>query len=122
MTSMVVLVLHDLSKFSEILSAWHDAGAPAVTIFDGLGTREPGETNFSDDLPLMPTIRDLIQADDMPRTMVFTVVPDEVVDDIANATLELMGDLSEEGKGILFVLPVAKVWGLREPASPDASS
>lgn len=113
MPSMAFFVLHDLTQFNDILSAWHDAGAPAVTILDSVGTRDLKEQARRDDLPLMPSIRDLIQSDDAPRTTIFSVVPDDIVDKLANATEKLMGDLSEEGKGIFFVVPVSRVIGLR---------
>ena len=113
MPSLAFLVLHDLSHFNDILSAWHDAGAPAITILDAVGTRDLKEQASRDDLPLMPSIRDLIQADDAPRTIIFSVVPDEIVDKLADAIEELMGDLSEEGKGIFFVVPLSRVMGLR---------
>lgn len=113
MSSMIVLVIHDLSQFDELLDRWHDAGAPALTMFDCVGTRGPSEQSRRDDLPLMPTIRDLLQSDEAPRKMIFSIVPDELVDPIVDATVEMLGDLSEEGKGILFVLPVARVVGLR---------
>lgn len=122
MPSMIFLVLHDMSQFSEILAVWHDAGAPAITVLEGLGTRNLKEQGYRDDLPMMPTVRDLLQADDVPRTTIFSVVPDEIVDLIVERTEELMGDLSEPGKGILFVLPVSRVSGLRAPdadASPE---
>ncbi len=112
MPSMVVLVLHDLSQFSAIMDAWHDAGVPAVTVLEGFGRRDPKE-QARRELPLMPTIRDVFQADDMPRTMVFSIVPDEIVDQLGDITEELLGDLSEPGKGIFFVRPVTRVIGLR---------
>jgi nitrogen regulatory protein PII len=117
---MVLLVLHDLSHFTNILSAWHDAGAPAVTIWEGLGTRALSEQARRADLPLMPSVRDVLQADDMPRTTVISVVPDEVVDRLTQATEEVLGDLSEPGKGILFVVPVTRVLGLRPPPHSPA--
>ena len=113
MPSLAFLVLHDLNHFDDILSAWHDAGAPAITILDAVGTRDLKEQASRDDLPLMPSIRDLIQSDDAPRTTIFSVVPDDIVDKLADATEKLMGDLSEKGKGIFFVVPVTRVIGLR---------
>lgn len=114
MSSMVVLVMHDLSYFTDVLSAWRSAGAPAVTILEGLGSREPKE-QARRELPMMPSVRDVLQAEEMPRTTIFSVVPDEVVELLTQATVEVLGDLSEPGKGILFVLPVAQVLGLRPP-------
>ena len=119
MPSMVVLVMHDLSHFTEVLSAWRSAGAPAITILEGLGSREPKE-HARRELPMMPTVRDVIQAEEMPRTTIFSVVPDEVVDLLTQATVEVLGDLSEPEKGIFFVLPVSQVLGLRPP--PDRPS
>lgn len=113
MPSMVVLVIHDIGKFDDVLERWHDAGAPAVTMFDAVGTRGPQEHGQRDDLPLLPSIRDLLRRDDAPRKTVFSIVPDEVVDAIIDATVDLLGDLAEPGKGILFVLPVSRVVGLR---------
>lgn len=120
MSSMVVLVMHDLSHFTDVLSAWHSAGAPAVTILEGLGSREPKE-QARRELPMMPSVRDVLQAEEMPRTTIFSVVPDEVVDRLTQATVEVLGDLSEPGKGILFVLPVSQVLGLRPPPHHPSS-
>jgi len=39
----------------------------------------------------------------------------DVVDRLTQATVQVMGDLSEPGKGILFVVPVTRVLGLRPP-------
>lgn len=114
MPSMVVLVLHDLEHFSDLMAGWHEAGAPAVTILESMGTRDLKDRARMEDLPMMPTVRDVMQAMDVPRTTVFTVVPDEIVDDLARATEELLGDLTEPGRGIFFVLPTTRVIGLRK--------
>ena len=121
MPSMVVLVMHDLTHFSDVLSAWHDAGSPAVTILEGLGTRERKELARRE-LPLMPSVRDVLHAEDMPRTTIFSVVPDDdVADRLAEATEQVLGDLSEPGKGIFFVVPVTRVLGLRPPPHPPSA-
>ncbi len=114
MPSMVILVLYSLEHFERVVDAWRDAGAPAVTILDSVGTRELEEQGRRDDLPLMPSIRDLLRSDDAPRKTIFTVLGDKLVDDIIKATEEVMGDLREPHKGILVVLPVTKIVGYRE--------
>lgn len=113
MPSLVVLVMHDASLLHDVLSAWREAGAPETTILDSVGTRELDERPRRDDLPLMPSISDLLQSDDAPRKTLFSVVEDDRVEPIAAATQEILGDLSEEHKGILFALPVSHVWGQR---------
>lgn len=114
MPSMVMLVMHDSNLFGEMLAAWRAAGAPAVTILDSVGTRELDEQAKRDDLPLMPSIRDLLQADDAPRKTIFAVVQDDTVDPLVKATHDILGDLSEPKKGILVVMPVSQVYGFRK--------
>ena len=115
MHSMVVLVLHNLTRFEEVLSAWHEAGASAVTILESVGTRGPREQARREDLPLLPSIRDLLQSDDAPRKTVFSIVRDELVERLIQTTTDIVGDLQQPGNGILFVIPVTRVEGLREP-------
>ena len=40
MPSLMLLVMHDVSRIHDVLSAWREAGAPAVTILDSVGTCE----------------------------------------------------------------------------------
>jgi len=113
MPSLLVLVLYNLSHFEEVLAAWHDAGAMELTIIDGLGTRLPSEQVRREDLPILPSIRDLLQADDAPRRIIFAAVPDALIDPIVAVTERILGDLRERGNGVLVVLPVSRVVGFR---------
>ncbi len=115
MYSLVSLVLHDFHRFDAVLAAWREAGAPAITILDSVGTRELDEQARRDDLPLLPSIRDLLQADDAPRKTLFSVVEDSVVDKLIAATEEIVGDLADEHQGILMVTKLTKVVGFRGP-------
>ena len=113
MPSLMVLVLYNLGHFEEVLTAWHDAGAIELTIMDGVGTRLPSEQAGRDDLPLLPSIRDLLEADDAPRRVIFTVVEDDRVEALIAAAERVLGDLRERGNGILVILPASRVLGLR---------
>ena len=113
MYSTIFLVLLDFGRLDDIIHAWREAGAPAITILDSVGTRELGELKRRDDLPLMPSIKDLIQEDDGPRKTMFAIVESDKVDSIIEATEKTLGDLAEEGKGILMVMDLAKVVGYR---------
>ena len=114
MANLVVLVMYNLSRFEEVLAAWHDAGAAAVTVLEGVGTRSPEEQARRADLPMLPSIRDLLESDDAPRRIIFSIVRDDLVEPLASATRQVLGDLREAQNGILFVLPVTRVFGLRE--------
>lgn len=113
MYSAVFLVLHDLGLLDDIIKAWREAGAPAITILDSVGTREIESKGRLDDLPLMPSIKDLIQEDDAPRKTMFAIVENTTVDSIIQATEATLGDLTDKNKGILMVIELAKVVGFR---------
>ncbi len=115
MHSAVVLVLHDLGLLDDIIKAWREAGAPAITILDSVGTREIEDHGSLDDLPLMPSIKDLIQEDDAPRKTMFAICESDTVESIVQATEATLGDLTEKDKGILMVIELAKVVGFRGP-------
>jgi hypothetical protein len=115
MQQLVILVLNEASPFEDVLAAWHDAGAPGVTVLDGVGTRGPRETAGQADLPLLPSIRDLLRGDDAPRKIIFSIVEEEMVPALVAATESIVGELQASGNGILVALPVARVVGLRRP-------
>jgi len=115
MYSAVFLVFHEMGLIDDIIEAWREAGAPAITILDSVGTREIENHKRRDDLPLMPTIKDLIQEDDAPRKTMFAIVETAIVDPIVKVTEETLGDLTEKNKGILMVIELAKVVGYRGP-------
>lgn len=115
MPSVVILITLRSKPLEEILSAWHDAGAPSVTVFDCVGTRTGEEQGGREDLPLLPTIRALLQSEEAPRKAILAVVPDVVVDALVRASEEVIGDLSQEGNGIIFSMPLGRVVGMRSP-------
>jgi hypothetical protein len=114
MPSLAILVLYNLNHVEEILAAWHDAGAAELTIMDAVGTRLPSEQAGRDDLPLLPTIRSLLQSDDAPRRVIFAAVPDWLIDPLIAETERILGDLRERGNGILLVFPITRAVGLRQ--------
>jgi hypothetical protein len=120
MPSMISVVLYDLSHLDELVEQWHEVGSPAVTIIDCVGTRGEREPGRRSDFPLLPSIRDLLQAEDAPRKIVFSLVPDAIVDSLVRVTEQIVGDLLETGNGILFVIPVSRVVGMRPPKQANS--
>jgi hypothetical protein len=111
---MILFVLHDPTRLKEVLSAWHETGVSGVTILPSTGLRRLSETSIlRDDLPLIPSLEDLMGHEESLNRTLFTVVPnDEMVDKVLAATQDLIGDLNQPNTGILAVIPVARVYGL----------
>jgi len=113
MSQLIVLVVDDPSKVNDVLTAWIEAGIPGATLLDssGLGHTLHGETR--DDLPLFPSLADILQTREEHHRTLFSVVADNFnLDRLVAATESILGDLDRPNTGILFVMPVTRAWGL----------
>jgi nitrogen regulatory protein PII len=112
---MIGLVVHDPARVDEIVRAWVAAGVPGMTFLDssGLG-HHLRDRDARDDLPLLPSVRRLLRDEEEQGRLLFSLVPDGFdVDAIAAITEQVLGPLSDPGTGILFVIPVVRVFGLQ---------
>ncbi len=111
---MVMFVLHDPSFLKDVLEAWDATGVSGVTIFPSTGLRRLQTLDvLREDIPLIPSLEDLIQQEERLNRTLFTIVDgDEMVDKVVEATQSVIGDLNNPNTGILTVLPVVKAYGL----------
>lgn len=115
---LILFVLHDPEKLRELLDAWKEAGVSGATVLfsTGMGRIRQSAT-LRDDLPLMPSLEDFLPKVERLSRTVFTMIDDEaVVDKVIAATQRVVGDLNEPDRGLLIVLPVAQIYGLRRDA------
>ncbi len=113
MFQMVLLILDDVNQCHPVLDAWEAIGVSGVTILESTGLGRLRKSGIRDDLPLMPSILNLMRTREEHHRTLFTVVDsDEVVDALITATLSVVGDLYAPNKGVLFVLPVSRAIGL----------
>lgn len=112
---LILFVLHNAELLEELLDAWEEAGISGATILhsSGLG-RLRQRNNWRDDLPLIPSLKSLFEHEEYYSRTLFTVVEgDEMVNKILSATEKTIGDLQQPDRGVMIVLPVAKVYGIR---------
>ncbi len=121
----VLFVLHDISKMKDLLNAWETAGVKGATVLfsTGLG-RIRQNFGLMEDFPLFPTVSEILdrlENMDLSRTLFSVVESDEIVQNVLKHTEKVVGDLSKPNTGILIVLPVAQVYGLKR-FDPDISN
>ncbi len=99
---------------SRLFDAWEAAGVTGITILESTGLGRLRRTmGLRDDMPLMPSLRSLMQSREEHHRTIFSLVEgDEMVDKIIEATENTIGPLSEPHTGVLFALPVSRVVGL----------
>jgi nitrogen regulatory protein PII len=112
MAHLVVFVLDNLEQCSSILEAWDESGVPGVTILESTGLGRLRGV-LRDDIPLFPSLRDLLASRELHHRTLFAVVEDEAtVDRVIAATERVIGDFTLHHTGLLFVVPVTRVLGL----------
>jgi hypothetical protein len=111
---LLVLVIDDPDKCVDVLPAWEDAGAPGATILESTGMQRVLERGARDDLPLMPSIGDILKKVETRHRTIFSVIRDvETIERIARVTEEIIGPFDDENTGFMFSLRVDQVFGLR---------
>ena len=115
MPNLIVVVVTDMQVCHDVIHLWEEAGVPGATILDSMGMRHLQQRHaHRDDLPLMPSLRNMLEQEEYNHRTVFSVVPDGFnLDDLIRRTEELVGDFERDHTGILFVMPVTQVRGLR---------
>src|SRR3954447_4232416 len=107
MPQLIVLVVDDLEVFPMVLEAWQQAGLKGVTILESTGLGR--ESSMRDDLPLIPSLRNLLESrEENHRTMWAVAGDDFNVDALFDATEAITGPLDTPNTGIMFVVPVTK--------------
>lgn len=113
MSYLVVLIVDDPDDCPDILSAWDQAGATGITILESSGLGRIRRAAMRDDLPLLPSLRDVFSSREVHHRTLFSVVEDkELVDRMVQIAREKIGDLESPHTGFLFVMPVLEAYGL----------
>ena len=116
MPNMVVVVMPDVDKCRDVLDAWEKSGVSGVTVLESLGLHKINQMRARrDDLPLIPSLRHLMESEEYHHRTAFVVVDDDFdLDELIEATRQAIGgDFDAPNSGILFVVPVARAFGMR---------
>ena len=113
MSYLVVLIVNEVDDCPAVLDAWEEAGVLGITIFASTGLGHVRRAGLRDDLPLLPSLQDLIGSEEeQHRTLMSVVDNQEMVDKMVVAAQQVIGDLDDPHTGFLFVLPVIQAYGL----------
>jgi nitrogen regulatory protein PII len=113
MSYLVVIVVNNLDHVPDILTRLEEAGVLGITILESTGLGRVSRAGLRDDLPLIPSLRDLLQDEEIHhRTLLSVVESQKEVDRIVAIVHDVIGDLDEPHTGFLFVVPVLQVYGM----------
>lgn len=119
MAYLVIVVLDDPDQSDALLDAWEQAGARGVTILESSGIGRVRRAALRDDMPLLPSLRDLLRGNEEHHRTFFSVVEgEEQVEMLAGAAQQVVGDFSQPHTGLVFAVPISHVYGLHKVAPP----
>lgn len=108
MPTMVILVLDNVDRLEDVLTAWWEAGAPGITIVETSGAaRYLTRNGPRDDLPIFPSLNAFLGYREIHHRTLFAVLPDGVpMEKLFDATEAVLGPLEQPDSGIMFAVPV----------------
>lgn len=113
MSFLVVAIIDDYELCPSILDSWEEIGVRGVTILESTGLGRIRKAGLLDNIPLMPSLSDLLDRDEIHhRTLLSVVDSQEMVDKMADIVQKMTGDLEEPNTGFMFVVPVTQVFGM----------
>lgn len=105
---LLVLVLNKEKYMEKVLTIFVEAGVPGATIIDTEGMGRA----VSYDVPVFAALKSILRGTHPYNKTIFSVIEDE---EVLNKTIDMIRksiDLDKEGTGILFTIPISKIYGL----------
>jgi len=88
-----------------------------------LRERRVDEGTQRDDLPLMPSLRSLLESEEYNHRTILSVVPDDLdLEDLVRRTEAVVGNFDDADTGFLFVVPVLTARGLGRRGSGGSAT
>lgn len=120
MAFLVVFVLDDPDRCDDLLDAWESRCVTGVTILESTGLGRVRRAGLRDDIPLMPSLGDLLRGRETHhRTLLSAVDNEEQVNALVEATQSIVGDLDQPHTGVMFVLPIIQAFGIEKRRNPE---
>ena len=118
---MLIMVLDEVAYLNQVLEAWIDSGVQGVTILESTGL---GRTLAqAGSMRMFAGFSQMFAGGTVGHNTLFAVIDNlDIAEAAVKATQKILGDLSQPHTGIIFAVPVAKVWGKPEPYPPLEST
>lgn len=107
---LLVFILNQEEYLEEVLEAFLELNIQGATILDSVGMG----SILSQDIPIFAGFKNLMQGSRPANKTVLTVIPEKLVKPAIEAIEQVMGPLSESGRGLVFVLDIDQFHGLSQ--------
>lgn len=109
---MLIIVLNKTEKLEDLMVEFNNCGIRGATIIDSMGMIKVLADEHSDDIPLFGSLKMMLNENRPFNKTIFTVLCEEKVPIAMDCVRRVIGDLSKNGVGIMFTIPVNKTEGI----------
>lgn len=108
---LLVFVLGKVDLLDEVVKSLLEADIKGLTILDSAGVSAMAQSSILKDFPLISSLKLLVGEKHPFSKTLFTVIESSVVDKAVEAIKMVVKDIDAPGAGILFTVPIVKVFG-----------
>lgn len=107
------IVINEIDYVDEILEKFLDIGVGGATILDSQGMGSAMAQGDTSDIPLFGSLKRYLDSSRPYNKTIFTIIEDEeLLEKAVNSVKEIVGDLNKLGVGVMFTVPIGKVYGM----------
>jgi nitrogen regulatory protein P-II 1 len=120
---ILVMVLDDPELLTQVLKAWSEAGIPGATITESWGIRRICDLAGCEEVSTFLGFTRVTRPEEVNHFTLFSVVEDmDIIERAVAATEKIVGEMDQPHTGLMFTLPVTKVWGIPKCCTLDQST
>ncbi len=109
---VLFIVLNKSEFLDDILTEFVKIGIKGATILDSQGMGS-ALVNNSENVPIFGALRNFLDSSRPYNKTIFTVLNDEeLVEKAMQAVADIVGDFRTPGVGLMFTVPIGKIYGL----------
>lgn len=106
---LLILILNKVEKLEEVLEGFIEIGISGATVIDSVGMGHI----ISEEVPIFAGLRFMFTGSKPHNKTIFSVIRNEKEEPAVQLLEKILGDLNKPGTGILFIIPVDRVEGLK---------
>lgn len=107
------IVINEVDYVDDILEEFLEIGVGGATILDSQGMGSAIAAGDTSNIPLFGSLQKYLDSSRPYNKTIFTIIEDEELLDTAIKTVkEIVGDLNKLGVGVMFTVPIGKVYGM----------
>lgn len=112
MTTLLVVILDDLTRLADLMAAWKRVGVPGVTLLQSFGGYRTQD--WLERIGLGGLSRLFDQGEVRQRTLLSLIDDEELLERAISEADEVVGGFDRPHSGVLFTVPIGRTLGLKK--------